>query len=280
MLELGFQIALTAILSLTVSSIDLFRDYGEDTLTKAWGWVFVYLLLNVFASVFVFIVLHNVDILSINKALLPFSEWVKSVFCGMFLLTIMKSRVFMVNVGQKGDVLNPEYRFQQIINVIKIQIAKKGLEDNLKNMQGLLMNLSIEELTNGANLITNIDELWLYSEEKNKSATNKLDEINKLKNDSKKKLALCNFIFRFGGKLDFDGLFSVESLLSHKKWEDLMAFLEHKKDRISDDETSYINKLREDHIKSPELNTDSKNDITELICKYYTHSEIFEVLNK
>ncbi|MES0335237.1 MAG: hypothetical protein SFH39_02595 [Candidatus Magnetobacterium sp. LHC-1] len=131
MSELGFQIALTAFLSLIVSSIDLFRDYKEETLNKAWIWVLFYLALNIGASVFVFVVSLNADVtISMSKnriSLSEINEWVKSVFCGMFLLVILKSRLFMIKIGKSNDVINPEYRFQQIVNIIKLKIAERGL---------------------------------------------------------------------------------------------------------------------------------------------------------
>ncbi|MBV6341486.1 hypothetical protein [Candidatus Magnetobacterium casense] len=170
MSELGFQIALTAFLSLIVSSIDLFRDYKEETLNKAWIWVLFYLALNIGASVFVFVVSLNADVtISMSKnriSLSEINEWVKSVFCGMFLLFILKSRLFMIKIGKSNDVINPEYRFQQIVNIIKLKIAERGLSGNLEKMQRLLVSLSVDELINGANLIIRVDELWQYSDKK------------------------------------------------------------------------------------------------------------------
>ncbi|MBF0539455.1 MAG: hypothetical protein HQL03_14510 [Nitrospirae bacterium] len=283
---LVLQIALTVILALTVSSIDLFSVYRKNTLKQAWGWVLVYLLLNVFASVFVFIGSLNIDVnISMNKGTISlgdFSQWVKAVLCGMFLLTILKSRMFMIKVGQIGDVINPEYRFQQIINVIKVKIAEGGLEDNLKSMQRLLMNLSIDELTNGANLITNTDELWLYSEEKKKLAIDRLNKIDKIKNEQDKKKSLCKFIYDFGAGLDLTELFSAENLLANKKWRDLIMFLEKESDSLSPEDISYIEKFRDDHRKAEtlELKNDSKEELIEFILDHYTDSEIFEFLNK
>ncbi|MBF0591755.1 MAG: hypothetical protein HQL02_06680 [Nitrospirae bacterium] len=283
---LVLQIALTVILALTVSSIDLFSVYRKNTLKQAWGWVLVYLLLNVFASVFVFIGSLNIDVnISMNKGTISlgdFSQWVKAVLCGMFLLTILKSRMFMIKVGQIGDVINPEYRFQQIINVIKVKIAEGGLEDNLKSMQRLLMNLSIDELTNGANLITNTDELWLYSEEKKKLAIDRLNKIDKIKNEQDKKKSLCKFIYDFGAGLDLTELFSAENLLANKKWRDLIMFLEKESDSLSQEDISYIEKFRDDHRKAEtlELKNDSKEELIEFILDHYTDSEIFEFLNK
>ncbi|MES0335611.1 MAG: hypothetical protein SFH39_04540, partial [Candidatus Magnetobacterium sp. LHC-1] len=76
------------------------------------------------------------------------------------------SRLFMIKIGKSNDVINPEYRFQQIVNIIKLKIAERGLSGNLEKMQRLLVSLSVDELINGANLIIRVDELWQYSDKK------------------------------------------------------------------------------------------------------------------
>ncbi|MBF0345921.1 MAG: hypothetical protein HQL06_17050 [Nitrospirae bacterium] len=268
------QIILTASLSIFVSSLDLQRDFSETTLKKAHFWIYVYVLINIAVSIFVFLILHYIDIkINIWKiAKLPYLliEWSKAILCGMFSLAIFKIRIPTLRISKTDNNINPEKDLKQITDIVKMQIAKKGLIDFVKGMQDL-MELGTKELFLGVELLMCNNELW-QDIEKKKTASCELCHIKEEKDEQKKKLSLCHFILRIADSNDFRKYLSIRYRLSLKSWSELYNFIEKK---LSEEEKAYLETLRKQSDDK-----DALDYIIELIRKHLTISEIDEFLDK
>jgi uncharacterized protein (UPF0147 family) len=244
---------LAATLSIaTAYLVDLLKDFSTTTIKNASLWVGVYLFVNAFSSILVLLGLMSIDI---KIQTISINNWTKAILAGIFLPSILKSRIFMWKIGQTKNRHNPEQRYQQIMNVLKSQIARTGLPDSFTEIQKYL-NCQIEELRDGAYVLTCIDELWNDDNQPVKYRTI-LKKWQKLSLGEEKKL-LSGFILEKCRGRNFDKLLSIKSRLKSLELVKLNEIIEGS-ESIKEEDLRYYNDLY-NQFNAGNLNEDTLKD--------------------